>query len=344
AAHGPRTRDMKMMKYSWRITLAALLTCTALVGCDDKKETLERGASAKAEEATSKDAKATAADVGAAAKPESEREEDGERLITLGGGVTEIVFAVGKGDAVVAVDTSSTYPTERVEKLPKVGYVRKLDAEGILSMNPTRVITTKDAGPAVVIEQIKGAGIEVSIVPGESTIEGAKERITAIGALLDAKEPAARVIETLERDLDRVQDHRARVTEAPKALFIYARGPNVLMVSGAKTAADEMIRLAGAENAVTGFEQFKPLTAEAVVAAAPDVLVMPAHGAESIGGVEGVVALPGVAETPAGKARRLVTVDDLALLGFGPRMGEALLELQKQMNLTDGADDDARVH
>jgi len=266
------------------------------------------------------------------------------RVLRRGGGVTEIVFAVGRGDAVVAVDTSSTYPADRLEKLPKVGYVRKLDAEGILSMNPTRVITTEDAGPAVVIEQIKGAGIEVSIVPGESTIEGAKARITAIGELLDAKDAAARVIETLERDLEAVAHNQEHVTDAPKALFIYARGPNVLMVSGAKTPADEMIRLAGATNAVTAFEQFKPLTAEAVVAAAPDFLVMPNKGAESIGGIEGVIALPGVAETPAGKAKKLVTVDDLALLGFGPRMGEALIDLQKQMNLVDGADDDARVH
>ena len=114
------------------------------------------------------------------------------------------------------------------------------------------------------------------------------------------------------------------------ALFIYARGPSVLMVSGAGTSADAMLELAGVPNCIDQFQGFRPLTAEAVIAASPAFVIAPQKGADSIGGIEGLLKLPGVAQTPAGGARRVVLVDDLELLGFGPHMGRALAKLQRE--------------
>jgi iron complex transport system substrate-binding protein len=110
-------------------------------------------------------------------------------------------------------------------------------------------------------------------------------------------------------------------------LFVYARGAGTLMVSGGGTSAAEMLRLAGATNAVQGFEGFRPLTAEAVVAARPDIVLLPSRGLASLGGVEAVLKLPGMALTPAGRARRVVALDDTLLLGFGPRLADAVEQL-----------------
>ena len=114
-------------------------------------------------------------------------------------------------------------------------------------------------------------------------------------------------------------------------LFVYARGPSTLLVGGGGTAADAMIRLAGGTNAASGFDGYKPLTAEAAVAAAPQVILVTTSGLESVGGTDGLLDLPGLALTPAGKARRVVAMDDLYLLGFGPRVAGAMAALADQL-------------
>jgi iron complex transport system substrate-binding protein len=115
-------------------------------------------------------------------------------------------------------------------------------------------------------------------------------------------------------------------------LFVYARGAGTVAVAGRATAADEMIRLAGGRNAIDEFDGFKPLTAEAAVTAAPDVVLMLARGIDSLGGADSVWAQPGLAQTPAARGRRLVVMDDLYLLGFGPRTGAAVSDLARQLH------------
>lgn len=315
---------------SWTGALVCFAMLAAL-GCDE-----DSGGQAQAEPA------AVTASQGAAKREAAPREAEA-RLVTLGGAVTEVVFALGHGDDVVGADTSSTWPPE-VEERPRVGYYRKLDAEGILALSPTRILANEGAGPPPVIKQLEAAGVEIEHIEGGDDLEDARERILAIGDALGEREGAEALVAKLDEDLARVKRRAEAVEDRPRVLFIYARGPNVLMVSGEETAADEMLELAGAVNAVEGVEGFKPLTPEAVIEAAPEVIVAPAAGAQSIGGAAGVFELPGVAQTPAGAKERLVLIDDLKLLGFGPRAGEALLELQDGLGIGEARDGDVPAH
>lgn len=256
---------------------------------------------------------------------------DAARIVSVGGGVTEVVYALDFGNNVVGVDTSSVFP-ESATKLPQVGYQRQLSAEGVLSLKPTLVLATSDAGPPAALEQLRSAGVPVVSITADATVAGASARVRAVAQALGVPQRGEAVIQRLEADLAGARALTARVQSKPKVLFIYARGAGTLNVSGTATAADEMIRLAGADNAVTGYEGFKPFTAEAAVAAAADILLLPSRGLDSLGGPDGLLAVPGIAMTPAGRAKRIVTMDDLYLLGFGPRTGLAVQELAQQLH------------
>jgi iron complex transport system substrate-binding protein len=252
----------------------------------------------------------------------------GERLVLVGGAITEIVFALGAGDRVVGVDTSSYYPAETAE-LAKVGYQRILSAEGVLSLAPTKLIVSPEAGPPAVLEALAAAGVEIVRVDAPFTLEGARERVLRVAAALGVSPDA--LLAKMREDEAEARRVVAAGCGKPKVLFVYARGLGSPMVSGDKTAASAMIELAGGQNAVTGFDSFKPLTAEAALAAAPDAVLLPARAFESLGGARGVFEMPGLALTPAGHAQRVARVDDLQLLGFGPRAGLAVQELSRQL-------------
>ncbi len=256
---------------------------------------------------------------------------DVSRVVSVGGSLTEIVYALGATNGLVGTDTSSGYP-EAATRLPQVGYQRRLSAEGVLSLNPTLVLATDDAGPPAAIAQIQSAGVSVMVVPNARTPEGVKAKIRTIARALGREEKGEELARDLDADLLQAREFVAGARKKPRVLFIYARGQGTMMVSGSGTSADTMIQLAGAVNAVSGYENYKPLTAEAVVAAAPDVILMLSSGLDSIGGVDGLLKAPGVALTPAGQHRRIVAMDGLYLLGFGPRTGKAVLELAREFH------------
>lgn len=247
------------------------------------------------------------------------------RIVSVGGPVTEIVYALGAGADVVGVDTSSTYP-EAATHLPQVGYQRRLSAEGVLSLQPDVVLATSDAGPPVALEHLKAA-VEVVEIPAVYTVAGAEAKIRLIAQTLGREDQGEQLVDTLRRDLAAAEAAVRQTDSQPRVLFLYARGLGTLYVSGTGTAADAMIRLAGGVNPVTEYADFKPFTPEAVVAAAPDVLLMLARGLDSLGGVEGLLKLPGIALTKAARQRRIVAMDDLYLSSFGPRLGAAAKDL-----------------
>ena len=247
------------------------------------------------------------------------------RIVSIGGPVTEIVYALGAGSHVVGVDSSSTYP-EAATQLPQVGYQRRLSAEGVLSLQPDLVLATSDAGPPVALEHVK-AVVELVEIPAVYSVAGAEAKIRMIAQTLGREDRGEQVVEALRRDLIAAQAALDQVRSQPRVLFLYARGLGTLYVSGTGTAADAMIRLAGGVNAVNEYEDFKPFTPEAVVAAAPEVLLMLSRGLDSLGGIEGLLKLPGIALTEAARQRRVVAMDDLYLSSFGPRLGAALNEL-----------------
>lgn len=257
--------------------------------------------------------------------------EDTSRLVTLGGPVTEIVFALGAGNKVVGVDSSSIYPEEATQ-LPQVGYQRQLAAEGVLALNPTLILATTEAGPPEAVAQLKDSGVTVLILPAAESVEGAKAKIRGLAQALSLEAKGEVLIQKLEIDLAEAEQLQAQVSSKPKVMFIYARGPGAVNVAGLETAADAMIRLAGGVNVAQDYEGYKPLTAEAAVAAAPEVLLLLSRGLESVGGKEELLKQPGLAQTPAGQSGRVIAMDDLYLLGFGPRLGQAVLELTRELH------------
>jgi len=253
-------------------------------------------------------------------------QEAGPSLVTIGGTITEIVYALGAEEQIVAVDASSVYPAEAQDK-PQVGYVRQVSSEGILSVGPDLVLASSATRPSVALDQVRSAGVAVETIEEAEDVEGAIARIRMIAALLDREAAGEQMVATLEEDMAAARAAADRVQTPPQALFIYARGSGTLQVAGRNTSAETMIELAGGQNAMQQFEGFRPLTAEGVVGAAPDVLILLDRGLESIGGAPGLFDQPGLEATPAGAQERVVAIDDLKFLGFGPRMGEAVLTL-----------------
>jgi iron complex transport system substrate-binding protein len=254
-----------------------------------------------------------------------------QRIASIGGTVTEIICTLGAQDQIVGVDTSSVYPDE-VTELPQVGYARQLSAEGILSLNPDLVLATEDAGPPAVIDQLEKLGVRVETVTARHTLEGATDRIRAVGRLIGREETAEALAKKVDSKTREMSAEPA--SPSPRVLFIYARAGGVMNVAGTETGADEIIRLAGGVNAMKGFDGYRPLTAEAAVAAAPDVILLTDRGLQTGGGLDGVLAQPGLALTPAGQSKRVVSMDDLLLLGFGPRLDEAVAELRSLLGNT----------
>ena len=264
------------------------------------------------------------------------------RVIAIGGSMTEIVYALGADKSLVATDTTSIYPPEAL-KLPKVGYQRQLSAEGMLSLKPTVVVATTEAGPPPVVAQLKSVGVHFAQVSADHTFEELRNKVRVISEAVGKRAEGSRLDETLVHDWTAVQADIARVAAArtakgqgkPKVLFLLLHSTtNGLMASGEGTAADAVIKYAGGLNAVSGalnFKAYKPLSQEAVIAAAPDIIVLTQQGLVAIGGMDKLLAMPGLAQTPAARAKRVYAPDALFLLGFGPRLPQAVKELSQQL-------------
>jgi len=248
------------------------------------------------------------------------------KVVTLGGTLTEIVYGLGAADRLVGVDASSVYPEAATEQ-PQVGYYRQVGAEGILSLAPDVVLASEEAGPPAALALVEQAGVPVVRLTAEPSLDAAVKRIEAVGSLLDHSTEAAELVASLRADLQAVQPPGT----PPPVAFVFGRGAGSLVVAGTDTAAEAMIELAGGAPAVTGYTGYKPLTPEALVAASPDVIVSTTRVVEGLGGVEALTALPAVAATPAAAAGRLVVVEDLMFLGFGPRTGEGARALNEAL-------------
>ncbi|MFO7846273.1 MAG: ABC transporter substrate-binding protein [Balneolaceae bacterium] len=254
---------------------------------------------------------------------------DRSSIVSVGSAVTEIIYELGAEENLVAVDESSTYPQETAD-LPKVSFTRNLSAEGILSFSPTLILASGAAGPESAIRQIRSTDTSMLLLPADESVEGALERIRQLGDVLGRTEEAETLVSKMQDDLARAEQLQRSLESEPVVLFIYARGPNNLTVAGNRTSAKTMIELAGGQNAFNSFDGYKPLTAEAVVEANPDVILMMESGIDSVGGETGVLRAPGINLTNAGKNERIHSMEGTYLLGFSPRMGRAVLDL---MNL-----------
>jgi iron complex transport system substrate-binding protein len=257
-----------------------------------------------------------------------ETDKVSENIVSLNGTVSEVLAALELEDAIVGTDVTSTYPASLQSK-PKLGHNQSVNVEGILALDPRKVMALSTDMKPEVIQQLKTAGVQVQLFDREYSVEGTRKLIRQVADSTGRAEVGKRVIEKLDRDISTLKTDN---TSSPKVLFIYARGSGTMMVAGEGTAMEKMIQLAGGQNAVSGFKDFKPLTGEALVAANPDVILLFESGLESLGGPEGIYDVQGVKETNAGKNKKVVTMDGALLSGFGPRVGEAIRELSDKIH------------
>ena len=255
--------------------------------------------------------------------------DDISRIVVLNGDVTEVVFALGLGKHVVAVDTSATFPPQ-AQLLPKIGYQRSLSAEGILSMRPTVVIGNQDAGPAEVLEQIRATGVPVVVLEASNTIDAASSKIRGVAQSLGVPEMGEAIVSELEAEIGEVRGLAAKAEERPTAVFLYMRGMDTLFMIGMQHISHELFEASGAISgaAVAGVRRpFVPLTAESLAAVDPDCIVGLSDGLETVGGREGLLRLPGVGATKAAEEGCILGFDDQYFAGGGPRTGSVMMDL-----------------
>lgn len=258
-------------------------------------------------------------------------EEKAQRVLAIGGAVTEIVFALGEEDRLVGRDSTSTYPAEAM-KLPDVGYIRRLSPEGVLSVKPDLILARENNGPPEAVEVLKSTGVKWVDVPDNFTVEGIDDNIRIIAEALGVSEEGDLLRAKVKGELDEAAAKISRIKEPVTAMFILSLQDGKVMASGAGSGANGIMTLAGAKNAVAGFYGYKQISNEAVITAAPDFIVMMAsrgstavsdHGAQD----EEMKAHPALSQTPAVISGNIIRIDGLKMLGFGPRTGEAALEL-----------------
>ncbi len=251
---------------------------------------------------------------------------DASRIVSIGGAVTEILYALGLEQRVVAVDTTSLYPPQALKTKANVGYLRQLSPEGVLGLNPSLVLAAEGAGPKEAVSVLETAAVPYVRVPDHFTGEGIVEKINLIAAATGTSKRGACLAASVASDLGVLEKLRAANTKPAKVLFVLSLTNGRAMVAGRNTAADGIITLAGAQNAITEFDGYKIVNEEAIVAAKPQaVLAMEREGFQMKG--DEVLAGPGFNLTPAAANKVFVSMEGQYLLGFGPRTARAARDL-----------------
>ena len=251
---------------------------------------------------------------------------DTSRIVSLSGAITEILFELGLGGSVVAIEVTTVHPPQAAQ-LPIVGVGRFLTAEAVLEQRPTLVIGDTQTSPQEAIQQIRSAGVPVLITDEPVSFEQLYDKVLLMGSVLGAVDEAEGLVERLRDDLDAAS--ALATGDPPRIAFVYSRGPDVILLFGAEMTTRPLIEAAGgidagADSGVVGTVDFTP---EALVAAQPDVIVMNSEGLGLLGGVDGVLEVPGFAATPAGQTGSIIGYPEGDILTFGPRVAEVLSRL-----------------
>lgn len=253
-----------------------------------------------------------------------------QKIVTGGSSSTEIVCALGLCDQIVATDQTSTYPPQ-MQKLPSIGYRTGINTEGIIAMAPDIIILEKEYVKDVVIAQLEAARLTLIQIENEHSLDNTVEKIRTIAKALDKVQAGEELIQSLEGKLKDLQQRVDALPYQPKVLCVYNRGMGNMMVAGEDTGFS-IISLAGARNAVPEINGFKPLNIESLISTNPDYILFFESGLESIGGIDGALKIPGVAQTTAGKKRQIIAIDGVKLTNWGPRLAEAAEELFEQIH------------
>lgn len=265
------------------------------------------------------------------------RAADLSRIVSIGGDVTEILYALGFESKIVAVDTTSVYPTDALSKKKNVGYMRALSTEGVMSLSPTLIIASEKSGPPEVIAALKQSSIPLISIAAPDTAKGTEDRIRDVAAAAGVPEKGATLIEDVRQKFGSLSAERAEITKPVRVLFLLSLQNGRATAGGRGTAAHEVISLAGGENVATAFEGYKPLADEAALDLAPDVILVMKRSqqpaAPSNDPPQSIIAtMPGLNATPAARLGRIIEVDGSALLQFGPRTADAARDLMLSLH------------
>ncbi|MGD9737990.1 MAG: hemin ABC transporter substrate-binding protein [Bauldia sp.] len=262
-----------------------------------------------------------------AASTAARAQEGPQRVVSIGGVVTEILYALNLQDRIVAVDTTSVYPAEAMAEHPNVGYMRALSAEGVLALGPDLILALEGSGPPEVLDVLRNASVPVVTVPEGYTTEAIGEKIRVIAEVFGVEAEGEALAASIAEDIATVEAAVAAIAEPRRVMFVLSYAQGRLMAAGAGTAAHAIIGLAGGVNALTGFDGYTPVTDEAVTAAAPEtVLAMANAGPDPVTG-EALFVLPALVGTPAAANNAFLAIDGQFLLAFGPRTAAAIREL-----------------
>ncbi len=254
---------------------------------------------------------------------------DAQRIVSVGGAATEVLYRLGVQDRVVGVDTTSLYPAEARDK-PDVGYIRSLSAEGVLSLSPDLIIMEESAGPPETVAILDKAGVKVVHVPTGYDAGGVPQKIRDVATAVGKAEEGNKIAAEVDAELASLKSAIAGVKTRKRVLFILSLVDGRPMAAGSDTAANGIIELAGAENVFADVKGYKTMSPEAAAAMKPDAILMIERSGAPHEGID-LLSVPAFAATPAAATGSLFKMDALYLLGFGPRTGQAARELASKL-------------
>jgi iron complex transport system substrate-binding protein len=255
---------------------------------------------------------------------------DVSRIVSIGGDVTEILYALKADKNIAAVDSTSQFPHAALKEKANVGYMRALSAEGVLAINPSVIIAAKDAGPPEVVALLRSSSVPYVEVPDTHTPEGVAAKIRFVASVVGADAAGDALAREVEHDFAMLANDRAKIAKPVRALFVLTVQNGRATVAGRDTSADAIFRLAGAENAANTLRGFKPLADESAIEVAPDAIVTMRHSSSGFRS-DHILSVKGLADSPAAQNKRIIEMDGLYLLGFGPRAAQAARDLMKSL-------------
>ena len=258
---------------------------------------------------------------------------DSSRLAISGGSITEIVYLLNESSKIVAADRTSNYPTAAT-KLPSIGYVRNLSAEGVLSIEPTLILAENDTGPPIVLNQLRKTGVEIAIIPEQMDAEGIISKVECVASVINADpESTATATAKLAQDLavlEQLKNAERELETNITVAVILGLDNGQPTVGGVNTSANSILEMAGATNAFESFEGWKPVPAVSMLEANPDIIIMPIRSVKMAGGLEKILSMQAIKLTNAAMNNRVIAIDGMALLGFGPRTLGVAIDIAKK--------------
>lgn len=260
-----------------------------------------------------------------------EAPEQTARILSLGGDVTEILYDLGQSERIVAVDSTSQFPEQALKEKKDVGYLRALSAEGVLSVNPSIIIASKQAGPPEVVKALKSTNIRYVEIGDEPSADAIPAKVRTIGDIVGAREAAETLAAKIQADFAALEKDRNALPKRKRVLFVLAIQNGRATVGGGGTSADAIIKLAGADNAAANISGFKPVSDEQLAEFAPDAIITMRRTNSGSHGAEQATNLPGLSGTPAAKPENKIEMNGLYLLGFGPRTPAAARDVMRKL-------------